>query len=72
MNQLDMLKNLYPHLSEAKLEQAQTNVRAFLAVLIRMAERLSSEDKSINNIVDEGDLDAPGEALYDTETKVES
>jgi hypothetical protein len=42
--------DLYPDLSEAEREEAETNLRRYLNVLVRMAERLHSEGGSINDL----------------------
>lgn len=38
------LKDLYPRLTEAELTKAEANLRRFLAVVIRISERLAGED----------------------------
>jgi hypothetical protein len=44
--------DLYPDFTREEQEQAETNLRRYLASLLRMAERLESEGRSINDLVD--------------------
>ena len=44
------LRDLYPAFSDQELEEAEANLRRYLAVLIRMAERFASEGRSINDL----------------------
>jgi hypothetical protein len=44
------IADLYPQLSEEQQGEAAANLRQYLAVLLRMAERLDSEGKSINDL----------------------
>ena len=37
------LRALYPRLSDAQLNQAEANVRCYLAVLMRIADRLNAD-----------------------------
>lgn len=43
------LRGLYPNLSVRELEDATTNLRRYLAVLLRIAERLHAEGRTIHN-----------------------
>lgn len=44
--------DLYPEFTKQELEEAETNLRRYLAALLSMAERLESEGRSINDLVD--------------------
>lgn len=44
------IADLYPELSEEQREEAAGNLRQYLAVLLRMAERLESEGKAITDL----------------------
>ncbi len=46
------IRNLYPDLSEAELQEAEANLRQYVRVLIRMAERLQTEGRSIADLAD--------------------
>ena len=46
------IHDLYPDLTDQELEEAQANLRRYLGVLIRMAERFSAEGRSINDLTD--------------------
>jgi hypothetical protein len=37
------LRNLYPHFTDNQLEQAEANLERYLAVMMRIVERLRSE-----------------------------
>jgi hypothetical protein len=39
----DDLHSLFPHLSDAELAHAQANLRAYLALVIRMYERIKDD-----------------------------
>lgn len=43
---------LYPKFSKEEREEAEANIRRYLAALLRMVERLASEGRSINDLVD--------------------
>lgn len=43
------LRGLYPNLSAIELEDAAANLRRYLDVLVRIAERLHSEGRTIHN-----------------------
>lgn len=46
------INDLYPNFSAEELEEAEANLRRYLAVLVRMAERLAAEGRSINDLGD--------------------
>lgn len=46
------ISDLYPEFSKQELEEAEANLRRYLAVLLRMSERLADEGRSINDLVD--------------------
>jgi hypothetical protein len=46
------IADLYPDFTKAELEEAEANLRRYMAVLVRMSQRLSSEGRSINDLVD--------------------
>jgi len=37
------LRDIYPEFSDAEIAEAETNIRRYLAVLIRIAERLQAD-----------------------------
>lgn len=49
---LDEIRKLYPHMTEEELRISQDNLRSYLKVLLRIAERLHREGKSINDLKD--------------------
>jgi hypothetical protein len=42
-------RDLYPNLSDRQLEDAEDNLRQYLAVILRIAERLHAQGQSIHN-----------------------
>jgi hypothetical protein len=46
------IRELYPDFTEEELKEAEENLRGYLGVLIRMAERLHAEGRSINDLPD--------------------
>jgi hypothetical protein len=56
MSDLISLKTLYPELSPDQRSEAEFNIRRYLAVVIRMAERLEAEGISVADV----DLTASG------------
>ncbi len=50
---LDDIRKLYPDFTDEELQEARENIRRYLSVLIRIAERLQSEGKSIMDLVEE-------------------
>jgi hypothetical protein len=59
------IRDLYPDFTDQELEQAEANLRRYLAVLVRMAERLAAEGRSINDL---GDLtDSPTRSTISNE-----
>ena len=57
------IHDLYPEFSPEQLEEADANLRRYLAALLRMAERLASEGRSINDLVD-CPFDSDGDHRY--------
>jgi hypothetical protein len=58
------IRDLYPDFSPDQLEEAAANLRRYLAALLRMAERLEAEGKSINDLAVDGSFDDREEPLY--------
>lgn len=48
--QAPSLKSLYPHLTEQELKIAEENLERYLAVMIRIAERLRAEGKDLSDL----------------------
>jgi hypothetical protein len=46
------IADLYRDFTKSELEEAEANLRRYLAVLLRMNDRLASEGRSINDLVD--------------------
>jgi hypothetical protein len=46
------ITDLYPEFTKEEREEAEANLRHYLAVLLRMSDRLASEGRSINDLVD--------------------
>jgi hypothetical protein len=46
------IAELYPEFTKEELAEAEANLRRYLAVLLRMSDRLAGEDSSINYLVD--------------------
>lgn len=46
------IAGLYPEFTKQERDEAEANLRRYLAVLLRMNERLASEGRSINDVVD--------------------
>lgn len=44
------LKDLYPHLTQEELEIAEENLERYLAVIVRIAERLKAEGKNLRDL----------------------
>ena len=44
------LKDLYPDLTEEDLKIAEENLERYLAVMIRIAERLKAEGKNLSDL----------------------
>lgn len=42
---LDDIRQLYPHMNDAELRVARDNIRSYLAVIIRISERFHAEGK---------------------------
>jgi hypothetical protein len=48
--QVPSLKDLYPHLTAEELEIAEDNLERYLAVIIRIAERLREEGRDLKGL----------------------
>ncbi|HEX4134623.1 MAG TPA: hypothetical protein VHY84_08455 [Bryobacteraceae bacterium] len=46
------ISDLFPDFTKQELEEAEANLRRYLAALLRMSDRLASEGWSINDLVD--------------------
>ena len=57
------IADVYPEFTKEELDEAEANLRRYLAVLLRMSDRLASEGRSINDLVDCRFADS-GEQLY--------
>lgn len=44
------IADVYPEFSKEQQQEAEHNLRQYLAALLRMAERLDAEGKSINGL----------------------
>ena len=65
------IRDLYPEFTEQQLEEAEANLRAYLSVLINMAERLHSEGRSILDLeADELTDSHPGTTVQDERSKL--
>ena len=53
------INDLYPRFTAEELTEAEANLRRYLAVLVRMAERLAAEGRSINDLADSTELFRP-------------
>jgi hypothetical protein len=51
------IADLYPDFTKEERDAAEANLRSYLAVLLRMSDRLASEGRSINDLVDCGFAD---------------
>jgi hypothetical protein len=64
MNQTPVaISDLYPEFTKQQHEDAETNLRRYLAVLLRMSDRLAAEGRSINDLVDSEFADF-GDQMY--------
>jgi len=43
---LDEIRRLYPHMTDAELRTARDNLRWYVAVIVRIYDRLKAEGKS--------------------------
>lgn len=50
--EMDTIANLYPEFTKKELEEAEANLRRYLAVLLRISDRLAKDGRSINDLVD--------------------
>jgi hypothetical protein len=48
------IRDLYPHLSEGELAVAEANLRRYLAVIMRIYDRLQAEGKPWPKPIDHG------------------
>jgi hypothetical protein len=55
---LDDIRKLYPHMTDEELREARDNIRRYLAVIIRISERLEAEGKTWSSALGE---DGPAE-----------
>ncbi len=62
------LHNLYPHLTDQQLEEVESNLERYLAVMMRIAERLRGEGFDLTS----PDLTASGTEASIPHAKVES
>ena len=46
------IADLYPEFTKRELDEAEANLRRYLAVLLRMSDRLAGQGRSINDLVD--------------------
>ena len=46
------IADLYPDFTKEELEEAEVNLRRYLAVLLRMSERLEAEGRTMSDLVD--------------------
>jgi len=44
------LKDLYPHFTDEELKAAEEDLERYLAVMIRIAERLKAEGKNLRDL----------------------
>lgn len=51
------IADLYPDLSKEQQQEAEQNLRQYLAALLRMAERLRNEGKSISDLAVDDEFD---------------
>ena len=42
---LDEIRKLYPHMTDAELRIARANLRGYVAVIVRICDRLKAEGK---------------------------
>ena len=66
--QASSLRDLYPHLTAAQLEEAEANLERFLGVMMRIAERLRNDGFDLSA----PDLTAPATEASIPHAKVES
>jgi hypothetical protein len=55
------IRDLYPHLSEGELAVAEANLRRYLAVIMRIYDRLQAEGKPWPKPIDHADLTLSGD-----------
>jgi hypothetical protein len=58
------IADLYPQFTREELEEAEANFRQYLGVVLRMAERLRAEGKSINDLAVDCRFDYAADQLY--------
>jgi hypothetical protein len=64
------IADLYPDFTKEQCDEAEANLRRYLAVLLRMSERLAREGGTINDLVD-CRFAVRGDQLYHPTAKVE-
>jgi len=57
------IRDLYPHMAEEELAVAENNLRRYVAVIVRIYDRLQAEGKPWPNRTDRGDLTLSGDDL---------
>lgn len=55
------IRDLYPELSPEEIEEAETNLKRYVAALLRMAERLRGEGRSISELAVDSPFDQTGD-----------
>jgi hypothetical protein len=63
---------LYPEFTKEQRDEAEANLRRYLAALLRMSERLVSEGRSINDLVDCPFADSGDQMYHPHRPKVET
>jgi hypothetical protein len=66
------ISDLYPEFTKEELEEAEANLRRYLAVLLRMNDRLEAEGRSINDLVDCRFADSSDQMYHPHRQKVET
>jgi hypothetical protein len=66
------ISELYPEFTKEQRDEAEANLRRYLAVLLRMSERLNSEGRSINDLVDSRFADSGDQLYHHHRPKVDS
>lgn len=46
MGELPTIRDLYPDCSDEEMEQAEANIRRYLGVITRIAERMAAENRA--------------------------
>jgi hypothetical protein len=50
------IRDLYPHMTEEELDVAEANLKRYVAVIVRIYDRLRAEGKPWPKPIDRGDL----------------